>query len=339
MALRVALLGAGRIGPMHGRILKSLDVVGDIVVADPIRERAEELAAELGGTVADESDIFTTDNPLGIDALVLASPTSVHAQQLIAAARAGIPTFSEKPLAMDIAAAREAVEVLEETGLPHHIGFQRRFDTAYDRARQARIDGDLGEVRRFHMLTADQFPPDDSYIPTSGGIFRDCNIHDFDIVCWVTGQDVVEVYATGSQRGRDVFAECDDLSEATAILTLADQTVGTVHSSRYNGQGYDVRMDVHGTAASANVGYDNKLPIRSMEDDVTYPPEEPWTDFIARFQPCYEKELIAFFEMVQGKRPSPCTARDALEALYVAVACDLSRREHRPVTIAEVRDA
>lgn len=336
MAHKVALLGAGRIGVMHGRILA--DLGKQLVIADPATDRAATLAQELGAEVATEDEVFAPGNPLGLDAAVLASPTSEHARQLIAAAAVGLPTFSEKPLAMDIASAREAVEALEAAGLPHHIGFQRRFDVAYTRARDARISGALGEVRRFHMLTADQFPPDDSYIPTSGGIFRDCNIHDFDIIRWVTGAEVAEVYATGSQRGRAVYAEFDDLSEATAILTLDDETVGTVHSSRYNGQGYDVRLDLAGTDGSANVGYDNKLPIVSMEDGVDYPPEEPWTDFIARFLPCYRAELEAFFEMVDGDRPSPCEARDALEALYVAVAADISRHERRPVKIDEVRN-
>ncbi|MFP7707598.1 Gfo/Idh/MocA family oxidoreductase [Trueperella sp. LYQ141] len=338
MGYRIALMGAGRIGSMHGFLLRAMQSrVESIVVCDTNTEKAELLAAQLDADVASSEQVYASGNPLGIDALVLATPTSEHAAGLIAAAQAGLPTFCEKPLAMDIESAQAACQAVEAAQLPHHIGFQRRFDVGYRRARQAVRDGALGEVHRFHMLTADQFPPDDAFIPTSGGIFRDCNIHDFDIIAWVTGQPVVEVYATGVTRGREVFAAYNDPSEAAAILTLADGTIGTVHASRYNGQGYDVRLDLAGTRGSVNVGYDARVPLVVMDDGVEFPPHAPWTDFIERFQPCYERELSAFLDMLDTHGPSPCTARDALAALYVAVACDLSRREHRPVRLEEIR--
>jgi myo-inositol 2-dehydrogenase / D-chiro-inositol 1-dehydrogenase len=333
---RIALVGAGRIGVMHARILVGHPLVETLVLADAVPERATAAAAELGCTAATIEEVLDPANPLGIDGLIIATATSTHAELLVKAAELGLPTYCEKPIAMTLEEARRAQEALESANVPHHIGFQRRFDDGYNRARQLVQSGELGEIRRFHALTCDQFPPVDEFVPTSGGIFVDVNAHDFDILRWLFGQEVVEVYATGSARGKAIFAESGDYSDSVAILTLADGTVGSVQASRYNGQGYEVRLDIMGTAGSANVGLDNQVPMRSMENDVAFPPEAPWSDFIARFKPCYERELDHFLRNPMVGKPSACTAADAVEALRIALACNKSRDEGRPVRLDEI---
>ena len=131
--------------------------------------------------------------------------------------------------------------------MPTQIGFQRRFDAGYGAARDALRSGALGELRRVHALTGDREPPAADYIPSSGGIFRDCHVHDFDILRWVTGREVVEVYAVGANRGAAFFAEAGDVDESAAVLTLDDGTLVTLQGSRYNGGGHDVRMELAGT--------------------------------------------------------------------------------------------
>lgn len=332
----VALLGIGRIGIMHARILAAHPLVQRLVLADVDPNRASEAAAQLGCESALVADVLDASNPLALDGLVIATGTDTHADLLISAAGLGLPTYCEKPIALDLEQALTAQRALEDAHLPHHIGFQRRFDDGYTRAKELLASGGLGELRRFHALTCDPAPPADRFIPGSGGVFLDCNVHDFDILRWVSGREVVEVYATGSARGSAAFAENNDFSDSVAVLTLDDGTVGSVHSSRYNGAGYEVRLDLMGTEGSANVGLDNKVPFRSMENDVTFPPEVPWDDFIARFLPCYEREVDHFLRNTMQGLPSACTAADAVEALKIALACNLSRDEHRPVRISEI---
>ncbi len=332
----VALLGIGRIGAMHARILAGHPLVERLVLADVDPQRAAQAAVELGCESAAVEKVLDPDNPLALDGLVIATGTDTHADLLITAAAIGLPTYCEKPLALDLRQALTAQQALDEVQLPHHIGFQRRFDDGYTRARELLNAGELGELRRFHALTCDPKPPAEEFIPGSGGVFLDCNVHDFDILRWVTGREVVEVYATGSARGSKAFAANNDFSDSVAILTFDDGTVGSVQSSRYNGQGYEVRLDLMGTAGSANVGLDNKVPFRSVEDGVHFPPERPWDDFIARFLPCYERELDHFLRNTMCGLASACTAADAVEALKIALACNKSRDEHRPVMVSEI---
>jgi myo-inositol 2-dehydrogenase/D-chiro-inositol 1-dehydrogenase len=162
-------------------------------------------------------------------------------------------------------------------------------------------------------------------------------VHDFDIVRYVSGHEVVEVYAAGSAQGDPVFARSGDVSTASVILTLDDESLAVVSNTRYNARGYDVRLEVHGTEDSIAAGLDERLPLRSAEPGVTFPAGAPHQFFMDRFAGAYRAELAAFTELVAGKRPSPCTVADAVEAGWIAEACTLSLREHRPVRIDEVR--
>lgn len=332
----IALLGVGRIGIMHARILAAHPLVARLVLADADPARAAQAAVDLGVDTASVAEVLEPANPLGLQGLVIATGTATHADLLVKAAETGLATYCEKPIALDLNEARRAQAAIEKAKLPHHIGFQRRMDDGYNRAKELLDSGDLGELRRFHALTCDQFPPSDEFLPGSGGIFLDCNVHDFDILRWMTGHEVVEVYATGSARGSAAFAENNDFSDSVAILTFDDGTVGSVHSSRYNGQGHEVRLDLMGTQGAANVGLDNKVPLRSVENGVDFPPEAPWSDFIERFKPCYERELDHFLRNPMRGLPAICTAGDAVEALRIALACNKSRDEHRPVRLDEI---
>jgi myo-inositol 2-dehydrogenase/D-chiro-inositol 1-dehydrogenase len=224
------------------------------------------------------------------------------------------------------------------TGVPVQIGYPRRFDAGFTAARAAVGSGELGWLHTVRSTTLDPAPPPPAYIAVSGGIFRDCGVHDFDAVRWVTGQEVVEVYATGSDRGDPIFAESGDASSAATVLTLGDRALAVVSNTRYNSRGYDVRMELHGSADSIAVGMDDKLPLRSVEPGVTFPGGEPYQFFMDRLADAFRAELAAFTEVVAGTLASPCSIEDALETSWVAEAATLSLAEHRPVTIAEMRE-
>ena len=334
LGMRIGLAGVGRIGIEHARALTAHPEVGALVVSDAAPGRAAAVAGELGvDSVEGIGSLLTS----GIDALVVAAATDAHAGLIIAGVEAGLPVFCEKPVAGEVSGTIAVRDRVVELDALVHIGFQRRFDAGYIAARQALAAGELGELRRAHLLTCDPRPPALSYIPASGGIYRDMHIHDFDMVRWVTGREVVEVFANGANRGDQVFTDSGDVDESTCLLTLDDGTLVTVQGSRYNGAGYDVRMEVAGTLGTIAVGLDERAPLRSAEPGVQFPHESAWPGFWDRFTPAYGAEMTAFVAMARGERSSPCTVDEALEALYVAEAADLSRREHRPVSVESVR--
>jgi myo-inositol 2-dehydrogenase/D-chiro-inositol 1-dehydrogenase len=162
-------------------------------------------------------------------------------------------------------------------------------------------------------------------------------VHDFDTVRWVTGREVVEVYATGSARGDDFFAELGDVATAQTLLTLDDGATAVVSNTRYNPRGYDVRLELHGTADSVAAGWSDSTPLHNLEQDTDWPSGGPWTFFMDRLANAFRAELTAFTEVVAGQRPSPCTVHDALAVTWIAEAATLSLHEHRPVQMAEVR--
>ena len=326
---RIGLLGVGRIGIMHARILAPK--VESLVVADVVPERAQRAADELGAQVRSVEDFFDSED---LDGVVLATPTDAHARHIEAAVRLSVPIFCEKPVALDIASTERANAAAKSAGVPVHIGFQRRFDAAYAAARERLAAGKIGELRRVHMHTLDQAPAAREFLAASGGIFTDCLIHDFDALRWVTGREVEEVFAFGTDLGLPDFADFSDVCETVLALRLTGGALATAHSSRFNGAGYDVRMEVHGTEGTDVVGMDERLPVRSLEPGVAYPSGEPWVDFIARFADCYERELEAFLDVVAGKGEVPSTIDDAVASLRVAEACAASCREGRPVKVA-----
>ena len=326
---RIGLLGVGRIGIMHARILAPK--VESLVVADVVPERARQAADELGAQVRSVEDFFDSED---LDGVVLATPTDAHARHIEAAVGLGAPIFCEKPVALDIASTERANVAAKSAGVPVHIGFQRRFDAAYAAARERLAAGEIGELRRVHMHTLDQAPAAREFLAASGGIFTDCLIHDFDALRWVTGREVEEVFAFGTDLGLPDFADFSDVCETVLALRLTGGALATAHSSRFNGAGYDVRMEVHGTEGTDVVGMDERLPVRSLEPGVAFPSGEPWVDFIARFAACYERELEAFLDVVAGKAEVPSTIDDAVASLRVAEACAASCREGRPVKVA-----
>ncbi|MET7686646.1 Gfo/Idh/MocA family oxidoreductase [Streptomyces sp. NPDC005483] len=334
--MRIGILGLGRIGAFHAETLSGLDAVESLVLTDPYAEAAKSAAERFGGEVVDSPEALLA---AGVDGIVVAAATDAHPGLILAGVEAGIPVFCEKPVAKHMSDGVAVLKAVQGSDVPIQIGYNRRFDTGFVNARAAVQSGELGKLHTVRSTTLDPAPPPAAYIAGSGGIFRDCSVHDFDIIRWVTGREVVEVYAVGGNRGADYIKEAGDADTTGAILTLDDGTIAVVSNSRHNARGYDVRMEIHGFTDSIAVGLEDKLPLRSVEPGVTFPAGTPHDFFMDRFTAAYRAELTAFTEVVAGNRPSPCTIADALEAGWIAEACTLSLHEHRPVTIAEVRSA
>jgi len=331
--MRIALLGAGRIGMLHGRLLAGDSRVDELIVADADPARAEDAARSLGGRVADAGSAISL-----ADAAVIAASTNAHAGLVRMAIDRGIPVFCEKPLAFDLEETVALVEHVERTGAVVQVGFQRRFDPAFVEARRLVDHGDLGTLYLVRLIAHDHEPPPDAYIPVSGGLFRDSSIHDFDALRWVTGREVEEVCAVGSVRGFPIFAEYGDVDTAAAILRLEDGTLGVLSQTRHDSRGYDIRMEIVGSGDSVALGLSAHTPLRSLEPD-SMPEREPWMTFLTRFEAAYRAEMLAFLQVAKGETDSPCTARDALEAMRVSVAAGRALASHRVIRMSEVAQA
>lgn len=250
-----------------------------------------------------------------------------------------MPAFCEKPLATTLTRTLEATLAVERSGVPVQVGFQRRFDVGYRRAHEAVRSGELGFLHTVRANTHDQVPPAAEYLARSGGLIRDCSVHDFDIVRHVTGREFATARAMGANKGESFFAEAGDVDTAAALLTLDDDTIVIVTATRYNGGGHDVRLELMGSAATLGVGYDESLAVRSAEVGATYPAGPQKTTFMERFLPAYQAELAAFVELAAGRIESPCTVRDAVEAFRVAEACELARASGSTVQLSSIPGA
>jgi len=334
--LHVGLIGVGRIGVFHARTLSALDGVASLTVTDAEPARAEQVAAELGLRAVETPEALVD---AGVDALVIASTTGGHAPSLSLAARAGLPAFCEKPVALDLATMDAVVDEVARAGILVQIGFQRRFDAGYRAAHEAVVAGALGKVLVVRAATHDPSPPAEDYIAASGGIFRDLHIHDFDAVRFVTGQEVVDVYADGAVLEAEWFERHGDVDTAAAVLRLGGGALAILSGARHDPLGYDVRLEVFGTADSIAVGVDARSPIRSVEPGAAQPAGPGYRNFMERFEPAYRSELTAFVATVREDGESPCTLEEARAGLLVALAADRSRAERRPVAIEEVASA
>ncbi|WP_277752184.1 Gfo/Idh/MocA family oxidoreductase [Streptomyces sp. C] len=320
LSMRVGIVGAGRMGRLHARTLLHLPDRPDLLVydvdTDGARRLARTLAEETGARV--EARPTLADVVAGADALVVATPASERRAPLLAAARAGLPVFCEKPLTADPAEARELAGAL--AGTRTHVGFQRRSDPGYRALRDRIASGGLGRILLVRCTAFDHEPPAASYGRTSGDIFTDCLIHDIDAVHWLTGLRTVAVQADGAR-----LLGGPDYDVATAVLTLADGARAVLSASRLDPHGYDHRVEVLGTLGSVSVGLDARTPLRlhdgSRPGCPPGPPEQPpYQDFTDRFAAAYREEIRDFLRMATRGTPSPCTADEALRAQEVAAA-------------------
>ncbi|HET6548917.1 MAG TPA: inositol 2-dehydrogenase [Solirubrobacter sp.] len=332
--VRIGLVGVGRIGSMHAGLL-ARQVAGAAVtrVYDAHAESARAVADTLGVTPAAELDELLAAPD--VDAVAICASTGTHADLIVAAAEAGKAIFCEKPVSLDLAEVDRALAAVEVAGVPFQIGFNRRFDPAHAAVAAAVADGEIGEPQIVRISSRDPAPPPLAYVRASGGIFLDMTIHDFDMARFVTGSDVVEVYARGAVRVDPAVGDAGDVDTAVVTLEHASGCLTTIDNSRQAVYGYDQRVEVFGSAGMA--ASENPLAHSAVVRTAngTRAATLPYF-YLERYIPSYLREWEAFVGAVETGTAPPVGPADARAPLVIGLAGWRSLRERRPVRIEEV---
>jgi myo-inositol 2-dehydrogenase/D-chiro-inositol 1-dehydrogenase len=326
----VGVIGVGRIGRMHADLL-ARQIPGAALAAVHDADRAA--ARAVAAPAFDGVDELLADP--SVDAVAICSSTETHADLIVAAARAGKAIFCEKPISLDLAEVDRALGVVAQCGVPFQIGFNRRFDPAHQAVQEAVARGDVGEPQLVRISSRDPAPPPMDYVRGSGGIFLDMTIHDFDMARFVTGSEVVEVYARGAVHVDPAFDEAGDVDTALVTLVHGSGCLTAIDNSRQAVYGYDQRVEVFGSrgmAASENP-LAHTAVVRTANG--TSMSALPYF-FLERYIPSYVREWAAFVDAVASGTAPPVTGADARAPLVIGLAAWRSLTEGRPVRVEEV---
>jgi myo-inositol 2-dehydrogenase/D-chiro-inositol 1-dehydrogenase len=328
----VAVLGAGRMGRVHVRNLAAVPNARVVVVADP-DEGAATRGRDLARARRASTDPMEALHDPDVDAVVIVTPTTTHAALIEAAIRAGKAVWTEKPIAQELFDTARIVDLWRETGIPVQVGFMRRFDPGYERAKALIDAGELGRIEQFRACSRDTNPPPLEYLLTCGGSFLDMSVHDLDVARFLVGE-VEEVHAWASVLFDDRFAKANDWDTSVIMMKFRNGALGVVETARHSTWGYDIRAEVAGAVGKVIVDGGQKTPATHLRKVAAE--GDLYADFTDRFEVAYRRELEAFFaDLGAGRTPAP-GPDDALETLRLAVACTRSWREGRPVKLDEV---
>jgi predicted dehydrogenase len=332
----IVLIAAGRMGAIHARLIAARVREARLVgIADVNLEAAERLATELGDLPAFRSTEDLLRTP-GLDAVLIATWSATHRAAIEAAAAAGKDILCEKPISLTLDDTDAAIAAVERAGVRFQVGFMRRWDADYARAKLRLASGDLGRPMLFKSLQFDPEPPPTSYADpgVSGGIMVDLGIHEFDLARWLMDDEVVEVHAFGSSASHPQLADVDDVDSAVIDLRFAGGTTGSVELARNTSYGEDVRTEVLATAGSVWIGH---LPVShgswsggSAADAVA---RDVADRAVPRFEAAYAEQTRAFVHAIQKGRPVEVGADDARAAMTISLAAIRSMREGRAVAI------
>jgi myo-inositol 2-dehydrogenase/D-chiro-inositol 1-dehydrogenase len=328
-ALRIGLLGAGRIGRIHGANIAAHPRARLAAVADAVPERGEALAAATGSHVRDAGSILADPE---IDAILICTPTDLHAGLIEAAARQGKAVFCEKPVDLDAARIRQCLEVVAGAGTSLMIGFNRRFDPSFSALRTRLRAGEIGEPEIVTIISRDPAPPPLDYLARSGGLFRDMMIHDLDMARFLLADEPVEVHAVGACLVDPAIGAAGDIDTAAVLLKTASGKIAQISCSRRASYGYDQRIEVHGAKGLLAAGNRFATTVtRAGAEGYASDPALPF--FLERYADAYRLELDAFVAAVLDAGPVSPSGEDGLRAQILADAATEAARNGRPVRV------
>ena len=334
--MKIGIIGAGRIGKVHAQnITRFVPQMQIEAIADPfMNSEMEQFAKSLGipHTCKDPQELFR--NP-EIQAVLICSSTNTHANLIHQAAAAGKHIFCEKPIDYDIARVRSAIAAAEQAGVKLQVGFCRRFDHNHRAVYDMVQAGKVGQVHLVKISSRDPEPPSIAYVKSSGGIFCDMMIHDFDMAHFLAGSEVTEVSACGSVLVDPAIGDAGDVDTAVVTLRFENGAIGVIDNSRKAVYGYDQRVEVFGSKGCAMDG--NDVPTTaSLWNEAGCVTDTAYHVMWDRYTGAFVSEMQAFADAVIQDRQPPVTGMDGLYPVLMAVAAARSLQEHRPVAISEV---
>ena len=335
--LKLGIIGAGRIGKVHGesvmRFVKGATVKA---IADPFMNDATRAwAKELGIAECYEDYKKILSDP-EIGAVLICSSTDTHSPISLEAIAAGKHVFCEKPIDHDVEKIKAVVEALKRSKLKYQVGFNRRFDHNFRAAREAVKAGKIGDLNTLSITSRDPAAPPVDYIKVSGGIFLDMTIHDFDMVRFISGDEVEEVYASGAVLVDPAIAKAGDIDTAIVNLKLSGGAIAVINNCRRAAYGYDQRLEAFGALGQVEVMNDtDSTAVLSNADGVTK--EKPKYFFLERYMAAYTAEIEAFVRAVENDTDVEVGVDDGLQPVLIGLAATRSVKENRPVKIAEIK--
>jgi myo-inositol 2-dehydrogenase/D-chiro-inositol 1-dehydrogenase len=331
--VRMAVLGMGRQGQIHSKNVAFRIPEAELVcVSDVTMDRGRQVGIDGVELYDDYTKILARDD---VDALIIATSTDTHEEVIRNTAAAGKDMFCEKPIATTLEAIDDVLGIVEQAGVRFQVGFNRRFDPTFRRVREHVESGKVGKPFIVNITSRDPEPPSLEYLQVCGGIFFDTTVHDFDMARFVTGDEIVEVYATGNVLVDKRIGELGDLDTTMVALKFKGGAVGSINNSRRTGYSYDQRVEVFGSVGCA-IAY-NETPNRvELTDPEGTHRDVPLYFNIERYPEAFYGEVNAFVQAIVNDRPVPVTGRDGRIAVALSMAAKKSWQENRPVKLEEI---
>lgn len=333
--IKVALLGIGRIGKIHFHTIRQYIPEAEIIAVSAARRTKEDFTKEYG-------DIFFSNNAEeaikypGVDVVLICTSTSTHAELLELCIAEGKHIFCEKPMDLSLERTTALTRLIEKSPNKVMLAFNRRFDPDMLQAKKSVAEGNVGNVQLVKITSRDPGLPSADFLKTSGGLFLDMVIHDFDMARYITGKEVVEVYSKGAVRVDEIVRQFDDIDTAVTTLTFEDGSYAMIDNSRKAAYGYDQRVEIFGDKGMIQV--QNNLHHRTVLFNQQGEHHSlPLDFFMDRYTNSYINEMKLFFNALTNNKPMPVGAMDGLQATRIAFAAKLSVQQNRPVRLDEIR--
>ncbi|GAB1667661.1 inositol 2-dehydrogenase [Mannheimia haemolytica] len=334
--LKVGIIGAGRIGRVHSESISKyvkgaeIKAVSDVKITEELTAWAKSMGIP---EVYDDYKKILQDPE--IDAVLVCSSTNTHAPISIEAAQAGKHVFCEKPVDADPAKIREVLSAVEKAGVKFQVGFNRRFDHNFKAIKDRMAAGDIGEPHVIRVTSRDPEAPPIEYVKVSGGMFFDMTIHDFDMIRYLSGSEVEEVFAVGTVLVNPEIGKAGDIDTAVITLKLKNGAIGVIDNSRKAAYGYDQRAEVFGSKGAIHITNDTgSTAVFSGENGVVA--EKPKYFFLERYMQSFADEISCFVDSVVHDKPTLVNGNDGLQPVLIALAAKKSLEENRPVKLSEI---
>lgn len=328
--LTFGLIGAGRIGKMHAEnILSNFPQVNLKAVVDL---KLDFEWAENVGIPNRSNDFATITNDSEIDAVIITTPSDTHVNMIKLVAESGKNIFCEKPIAFDLESIQQAIDSVEKAEVILQVGFNRRFDPDYLKVKKAVDSGEIGQPHIINITSRDPKRPDIKFIPGSGGLFMDFCVHDFDMVRYLTGSDVDEIYVRGANLVDPKIGELGDIDTALITLKLSNGALCNIDICRETNYGYDQQIEVFGSKGSIRA--QNLKPtsvLYSSKDGISSDPL--YYSFIERYKEAYIEEIKRFIDCLENNTQATVDGNDTYKAVMVAIAAQKSLKLNKPVSL------